>query len=200
MARAAFAALAAAMITFSPDHSATVGLSVFSGFTIATGIVLLLASWLVYPAGARWPAITLGVFAVIAGMASGVAGLRTSTLFFSVVISWALATGFFETLAGWRARKSVASTAAKSEARDALTVGILTLVLGIALLFVPAQYALQYYIADADQTFTLTGITIGVGVFGAYAAIIAVFLAIAALSPRPAPAESAQTDTPGGTA
>ena len=34
------------------------------------------------------------------------------------------------------------------------------------------------------QTFTLTGIIIGVGIFGAYAAIVAVYLAIAGLSPR----------------
>nr|WP_165143211.1 acyl-CoA synthetase [Microbacterium endophyticum] len=200
MARAAFAALAALMITFSPDHSASVGLSVFSGFAIATGIVLLLASWLVYAAGTRWPAITLGVFAAIAGMASGIAGLRTATLFFSVVISWALVTGLVETIAGWLGRKRATSTVVKNEFRDSLTVGILTLALGVALLFVPVQYALQYYIEDAGQTFTLTGITIGVGLLGAYAALVAVFLAIAALSPRPASVESAQTEKPGGTA
>ena len=56
--------------------------------------------------------------------------------------------------------------------------------LGIALLVVPGQYVLDYYIPDADQTFTLTGIAIAVGVFGAYAAIVAVYLAIAGLSPR----------------
>ena len=39
LARAFFAALAAVMITFSPDHSAAVGLAVFSGFAIATGLM-----------------------------------------------------------------------------------------------------------------------------------------------------------------
>ena len=34
LARALFAAVAAAMITFSSDHSAQVGLAVFSGFAI----------------------------------------------------------------------------------------------------------------------------------------------------------------------
>ena len=53
-----------------------------------------------------------------------------------------------------------------------------------ALLAVPTQYALQYTVDDAHQTFTLTGITIGVGIFGGYAAIIAVYLAIAGFSPR----------------
>ncbi|HZU93558.1 MAG TPA: acyl-CoA synthetase, partial [Microbacterium sp.] len=39
LVRALFAAVAAAMITFSPDHSAAIGLSVFSGFAIATALV-----------------------------------------------------------------------------------------------------------------------------------------------------------------
>jgi len=51
---------------------------------------------------------------------------------------------------------------------------------------VPTTYALRYTIEDANATFTLTGIIIGVGVFGAYAAIVAVYLGIAGLSPRKA--------------
>ena len=71
-----------------------------------------------------------------------------------------------------------------SESRDGVVIGIITLILGLALLVVPTQYALQYTIEEARQTFTLTGITIGVGIFGAYAAIVAVYLAIAGFSPR----------------
>ena len=71
-----------------------------------------------------------------------------------------------------------------SESRDAVVIGIITLILGLALLVVPTQYALQYTIDEARETFTLTGITIGVGIFGAYAAIVAVYLAIAGFSPR----------------
>ena len=51
IARAAFAALAAIMVTFSPDHSAAVGMSVFSGFAIATGLVLLVAGLARLPGG-----------------------------------------------------------------------------------------------------------------------------------------------------
>ncbi|HBR88628.1 MAG TPA: acyl-CoA synthetase, partial [Microbacterium sp.] len=54
VARAVFAAIAAVMITFSSDHSAAVGLAVFSGFALATALVHLAAAWLVYPVGARW--------------------------------------------------------------------------------------------------------------------------------------------------
>ena len=56
--------------------------------------------------------------------------------------------------------------------------------LGLGLLLVPAQYALNYTITEAHRTFTLTGIAIAVGVFGGYAAVIAVYLGIAGFSPR----------------
>ena len=74
---------------------------------------------------------------------------------------------------------------------------------GLGLLLVPTQYALQYTIDEADATFTLTGIIIGVGIFGAYAAIIAVYLAIAGFSPRRAATEGADeqaAETPAGAA
>ncbi len=183
LARAAFAALVAIMITFSSDHSAEVGFAVFSGFAIATALVFFVAAWLVYPSGARWPAVLLGVLSVVAGMAGGIGALRTVPLFFVVVVAWAITTGVVETVAGARDLRRRAG-APRSQARDALTVGILTLVLGAALLLVPTQYALSYRIEGVDETFTLTGITIGVGVLGGYAAIVAVYLAIAGLSPR----------------
>jgi len=186
LARAVFAALAAVMITFSPDHSAAVGLSVFSGFAIATALVLLIAAWLVYPSGRRWPPVVMGVLTLLAGMAGGIVGWRSTTLFFVIVIAWAVATGFFELLSGILGRRSAAMP--RSEARDAIVIGAVTILLGIGSLLIPAGYSLDYYLDDAQQWFTLTGIAIGVGVFGGYAAIVAVYLGIAAFSPRPAPA------------
>jgi uncharacterized membrane protein HdeD (DUF308 family) len=187
LARAAFAALAAVMITFSPDHSAAIGMSVFSGWAIATAIVVLLSIWLVYPAGRRWPSVLLGILTIVAGMVGGVATLRTTTAFFVVVIAWAILAGIVETVAGARTRRALRGSddlQARGEARDGVVVGIITILLGLALLLVPTQYALDYYIEDAHRSFTLTGITIGVGIYGAYAAIVAVYLAIAAFSPR----------------
>lgn len=220
LARAAFAALAALMITFSPDHSAGVGMAVFSGFAIATGLVLLLAVWLVYPRGRRWPAAALGGVTLVAGMVGGLTPLRTVIGFFVIVIAWALVTGALEVLAGWRelragagaGRREIApgvadarapiATGPRSESRDAVVVGVVTLLLGIALLFVQPSYALDYTIEEARQTFTLTGVTIGVGVFGGYAAIVAVYLGIAGFSPRDrvtadAAADAHQTDPAG---
>jgi uncharacterized membrane protein HdeD (DUF308 family) len=211
LARAAFAALAALMITFSPDHSAAVGSAVFSGFAIATGLVLLLAVWLVYPKGLRWPSAALGGVAIAAGMAGGLYPLRTVTGYFVIVIAWALLSGVIELVAGWRAlagrreRREIAPGVAdarpavlvgpRSESRDAAVVGAITILLGIALLFVQPAYALDYTIEEASATFTLTGITIGVGLFGGYAAIVAVYLGIAGFSPRPAEPATAQIVT-----
>ncbi|GAA5085044.1 hypothetical protein GCM10025760_03520 [Microbacterium yannicii] len=202
LARAAFAAIAALMITFSPDHSAAVGSAVFSGFAIATGLVLLLSVWLVYPAGRRWPAAAIGGVTVAAGMASGLYPLRTVAGYFAIVIVWALLSGVLELIAGWRGlagrreRREIAPGIAdarpavpagpRSESRDGAVIGAITILLGIGLLFVQPAYALDYTIEEAHATFTLTGITIGVGLFGGYAAIVAVYLGIAGFSPRTA--------------
>lgn len=195
LVRALFAAMAAVMITFSPDHSAAVGLSVFSGFAMATAIVQLLSAWLVYGPGRRALPIVLGVLTLVAGIVSSIPVLRTTEAFFVIVISWALLTGVVEAIAGARGlRAGERGSAARSEARDALTVGIVGVLLALGTLAVQPAYALQYSIEEAGS-FTLTGITIAVGLFGGYAAIVAVYLGIAGFSPRrepaPAPEEAA---------
>jgi uncharacterized membrane protein HdeD (DUF308 family) len=191
IARAALAAVAAIMVTFSPDHSAAIGLSIFSGFAFATGIVQIAAGWLVYSVDTRWTSVILGALSIVAGMAAGIAQVRTDAGFFVILIVWALLTGLIEAITGardLRAARRGALAGTRSEARDGLTIGILTIALGLGLLLVPTQYALRYTIDEANETFTLTGIIIGVGIFGAYAAIVAVYLAIAGFSPRKAPA------------
>ena len=176
--RALLAAVAALMITFSSDHSAAVGLSVFSGFVFTTALVQVLAAWLVLPAGSRWSSILLAVVGVIAGMATGVPAWRSDDLFFVVVSTWAIVSGGIELLAGIRARRSGDATA-----RDAITVGALGVLLGVVLLLIPAGF-LQEYTIEKAGTFVLSGIILGVGMFGGYAAIVAVFLGIAGLTPK----------------
>ena len=56
------------------------------------------------------------------------------------------------------------------------------LLLAVVLLAIPVGYSLDYAIKGAGE-FTLTGIILAVGMFGGYAAIVAVFLAIAGFSP-----------------
>lgn len=190
LGRALFAAVAAVMITFSRDHSAIVGMSVFAGFATATAIVLFASAWLVHPAGARLVPITLGLLAVVGGVLGGLPPLRNTAAFFIVVIAWAALSGLVELLGGIRHRRS-----GDPAARDEILIGALGLALAAGLLLVNPAYSLDYFIAEAGGTFTLTGIIIGVGLFGGYAAVVAVFLGIAGFSPRrpdqPAAAASA---------
>lgn len=195
LARAFFAALAGVMITFTPDHSASVGLSVFSGFAMATGIVLLLAAWLVRPGGRRAPSVLLGVLTILAGMVGGLGAIRSTTLFFVLVIVWALVAGIVELVVGLRARRR-----GDALARDAIFIGALTILLAVGLLLVNPAYSLEYFIKEAGATFELTGISIGVGVFGVYAAIVAVYLGIAGFSPRPTAAADDLTASAGESA
>jgi len=179
LARALFAAIAAVMITFSSDHSALVGVTVFSGWAMATSLVLLLSAWLVFPAGGRWQTVLLGVVTLAAGLVGSFPTLRTTAVFFVLVIAWALVSGALELFFGIAGRRR-----GDDQARDALLIGALTLALALGLLLVNPAYSLDYFVRDADQSFTLTGITIGVGLFGGYAAMVAVFLGIAGFSPR----------------
>ncbi len=188
LARALFAALAAAMITFSGDHSAPLGLSVFSGFALATGLVFGLSAWLVSPAGQRVTPVLLAVVSVLAGLVASVTTWRSTGLFFGVVVAWALLSGLIE-LIGCDPRPQAGRTAG---VRDGVLIGIVTLVLGAALLLPFQQYALDYSIAGAGS-FTLTGITIAVGLFAGTRRSSPCSLAIAGFSPRrpePVPAAS----------
>lgn len=191
--RALFAAAAALMITFSSDHSAPVGLAVFSGFVFVTALAHILAAWLVQPAGARWPSVLLAAFGVMAGLATGVPMWRSDDLFFVVVTAWAVLSGGVELLAGIRARR-----AADPFARDAISVGAFGILLAVLLMLIPAGFLQNYTIAGAGDL-VLSGIILGVGIFGGYAAVVAVFLGIAGLTPRrldAAPIDAAVESTP----
>lgn len=175
--RAAFAALAALMITFSADHSAEVGFAVFGGFVGASGFIFVFAAWLVARPGGRWQYVALGIIDLLTAMASGVPPWRTDAAFFIVVIIWAAATGLIELIAGLRARGTDAA------AKDSIVIGAVGLLLALVLLVIPSGYALGYTVPGAGE-FTLTGIILAVGMVGGYTAIVAVFLAIAGFSPR----------------
>lgn len=174
LSRALMAAVAALMITFSPDHSAAIGLSVFGGFAIVTSLVLIVAAIIVHPAGQRWPSVLMGAITLVLGMAASIPAWRTDALFFVLVITWAALTGVVELISGIRTRGQDGS-------RDATTIGALGLLLAALLLIVPVGFVQDY--AVEGHAMSLTGIIIGVGLFGGYAAIVAVFLGIAGLAP-----------------
>ena len=180
LARALFAAMAAVMITFTSDHSATVGLAAFSGFAVATGLVWALSAWLVYPAGRRAVPILLALFNGAAGIIASAPMNRTTIMFFVIVMVWAAVTAIAE---GWWALHERRGPNG-AEAKDSLGVAIITVVLLLAMAVIQPTFALEYFNETINEGGTLTGITIAVGVFGGYAAIIAVYLGIAGFSPK----------------
>jgi len=199
--RALFAAIAALMITFSSDHSATVGLTIFGGFAVSTALVFVLAAWLVAPAGGRWWYLLFAAIAFVTGTLAGVPALHSPTMFFVLIIIWGTLTGALEILVGLRERKARKQAQDATHltdidtSRDSLITGALGILLALGVLAVPVQYTLNYSIEGAGD-FTLTGITVAVGIFGGYAAIVAVLLGIAGLSPRNTPADSVITEAP----
>jgi uncharacterized membrane protein HdeD (DUF308 family) len=179
-ARAGLAAIAGLMITFSTDHSAQVGLAVFGGFGIASALVLIVGACFSAPPGGRWPFALLGANYLIAGMVASLSTLRSTMTFFALITTWAIVTGLVELIAGLVARKR-----GQDGSRDFITLAVFALLLGVALLLIPATFSLDYTV-DSDS-FTLTGIILGVGAFGAWAWINAVYLAIAGFTPGRVP-------------
>lgn len=176
--RAVVAFIAAVIITFAADHSALLGLVVFGGFAILTGLAVGLFSWRTLP-----PSVLRTVFAV-SGIVSVVLGVLALVLrqgglgwFLALVSAWAAITGFIELYAGLRVRRR------ETISRDWLAIGGLTAVLAIVFLLVPPDIA-QHFRGPDNVDRSLTSSVILVGAFGAYCAIVCVYQAIGGLSLR----------------
>ena len=174
--RAVPALALAAVITFSADHSARLGLTTFGVFAALSGAVVIAGAMRAIEAGVvRWCLVAQGAIGVVLGLvalASGGAGLG----FLIVVVSgWAALTGFLELYSGLRSRRRLDS------ARDWLFAGGLTVLLAIAVLVVPADYSQPFTGPDGVER-ALTASVVLVGLLGAYDAILGVYLVIAGLS------------------
>ncbi len=169
--RAGPAAIAALVITFSRNHSSLVGLSVFAGFALVSCVVVFVMIARVPLTGPE--RIFFGIHAVVTAISGVIAlctlggGLSALVLVLSV---WAAVTAALELYAGYRQNN-------RALAREWLTVGVFTAILAISISLFPVNdvYA--------------------VGLFGAYGAILAVYLVIAGLSLRSDDGASARTTT-----
>lgn len=192
LARAVPALVAGFVITFSADHSAKFGLIVFGAFAIATGVVI------------GWGAMRLEdrVLRVISTLRAGVAALSgVAALVFHatgagtlvlIVVTFAAITGFLELYQGLRARGK------NPIARDWVAGGALTAVLAIAVLLVPADYAAPWSVVEKGVTASgvVTSQIVVVGIIGAYAILIGVYLMISGFSARWASLENTASATP----
>ncbi|RUR03210.1 hypothetical protein ELQ94_01245 [Labedella endophytica] len=179
LVRAAVAAVAALVTTFSLDHSSTLGLLVFGVFALGAGVV-----------GGVFGASRLGedrasrrLFLAQAGV-SGVAAITALVLSFTsptppayvyLIVAWAVVAGFLELVAGVLGRER------SPLARDWMVVGVITILLGIVFLAVPPDFTTNFTGAEGVSG-TMTTSIMAVGLFGAYAAIVAAYLAIGAFT------------------
>jgi uncharacterized membrane protein HdeD (DUF308 family) len=185
LARAVLALALAAVTTFTVGHSPRFGLLVFGGFALLSGVLTAaLTAASLTDRRLRSLFLVHGGVSVVVGVAALV-GASAGLLFYLYLVSvWAAVTGFLELYAGLRSRGRVPA------AKDWLTVGAATAVLALAFLLVPPDYAETFSAADGVDG-VVTASVLGVGLLGAYGALLGVYLIIAALSLKWAPAEAA---------
>lgn len=157
--RGVLALVGTAAITFSQNHSPEYGLVVFGAWAIATGLIVgALSLRLVADRPTRAVLAIAAVVTVVAGLLAVSLPAGGLPFFLFLVSAWAAITGFLELYLGLRGRGRDAS------ARDRLVVGILTAVLAVVFLLLPP---------DAVTA---------VGLFGAYLAVVGVYLVIGGFS------------------
>jgi uncharacterized membrane protein HdeD (DUF308 family) len=158
-ARAGAAAVLAVVVTLLPDHTPTFGLLVFGVFQLVQGAVVgvgLRAAARSRPGRLILLArAVLGVLLGTAALALPYAGLGTLVL---LVTAGSLVLGALEVVSGLRRED------AGPWSRDAIAVGGLTALLGLLLSLLPPDGVLV------------------VGMLGAWGAVVAVYLGIAAVS------------------
>jgi hypothetical protein len=172
--RAVPAAVVALLITFSSDHSTTLGFLSLGSWAIVTAAVLGFGAIRGFVPRVHFlvQAATLlagGIVAIAANReAVSVLLFLTSTLFAVTAIT---------EIAAGVARRGVA------QARDWIFTGGLSALLAIAVLVIPADFN-QTISVPGKVVPPLTASVIVVGLLGAYFAIAAVYLVIAGLSLR----------------
>lgn len=168
------------VITFSADHSALFGLVAFGAFALSSGILIGWGARRLDDPHLRATTFVLGSIAALCGAAALAFSTSGPGTLFLMLIIFGATTGFLELYLGLRGRGR------HDAARDWLAVGVLTSVLAIAILLVPADYALPWSADDRGVAVTgiLTSQIIVVGIFGAYAILVGVYLAIGGLSAR----------------
>src|SRR5690606_17728137 len=157
------------IITFTEDHSPHIGLIAFGAFALISGLVLLVGAFrTIFDRVVRGTLSGQGVISVVTGGAAiALSGRGLSVLLFIVTV-YAGRTGVLELYAGIRSH-------GVPPARDWVTVGAYTAIAAIVFVLIPPDSILT------------------TGLIGAYAIILGVFLLIAGLSLKWAPAAPGTT-------
>jgi uncharacterized membrane protein HdeD (DUF308 family) len=160
VARAIPAIVVALVVAFTPNHSSVVGLLVFGAFAVASGLLTGILTWRTLPAGTgRTLLLTQAATTLVAGvLALALQGFGLGFLLYLVSV-WAAITAILELVTGLRGR-------GEAPAKDWIAMGGLTGILALVFLVLP-----------------LTDL-VAVGLFGAYGAVLGIYLVIAGLSLR----------------
>lgn len=163
-------------ITFTADHSSQVGLLGLGAFALVSGVALLAGRTRTSrDPVSRMLLTAAAVVSVVVGIVALVSsGSGAATLIY-LGAAWALVAGGLELAAGLRDR------GVNRAALDWITVGGLSVLLGIVLLVVPPDLS-EPFQGERGNTGVLTGSLHAVGFLGAWAVIAGVLLAIGALS------------------
>ncbi len=175
--RALVAAVVALAITFSADHSALLGFLLFGAFGVVEGLVAILSSVRLLERGvARSFLLGQGAVSVVLGVVALVTSGGSVAYLLFLLGAWGVFTGVLESYVGIRSRRLRIV-----QARDWIFAGGLTLLFAVGILLIPASYTDRFTGPDGVAR-VLTASVIAVGLFGAYTAILAVYLGIAGLS------------------
>ncbi len=185
LARAIVALLVAVVVTFSADHSATLGLTLFGAFAAASGAVITAFSLRGAPSIVRTLQLAQGIVTLVAGFLALFMTSAGLPFLIYIVAGFAVVTGFLELILGVRSRRST------RVARDWIFAGGLTVLLAVVVLLVPPGFVQNFEGPDGVQR-ALTASVIVVGTLGAYWAILGIYLVIAALSIKWAPDAATQ--------
>ena len=162
-----------AFVTFSADHTSGYGSLIFGSWALAQGILLVAE-------GVRsrsTPGARLLVVQGLLGALIGVAALATSSSGLGTLL--VEVTAFAATTAALEIYRSLRLERGIAVGRESLFVGIVTAILAIVFLLIPADGVLV------------------VGLVGAYGIVIGIYLAIAAVSLRLPITRSGSSDRPG---
>lgn len=180
-ARAIVAVAAGLVVTFSADHSSQFGLLVIGVFTLVTGGILAWGARAVDSRDVSGLLLVQAAASAFAGIAALGANGAGYGMLIAVIAVWGTVIGVTDIVLWYRTRGR------DRFARDWLTVGILTLVFVVAVLVVPGDFANAWEVENKDGS-VLSGVVtaevFAVGLFGAYAFMIGVYLIIAAVSAR----------------
>ena len=201
LGRAIPAVIVAIVITFSADHSARLGLVAFGAYAVASGLATaIVAATRVAPGTVRLVVLCQAAVALVTGGAALAMPGGGYAYLVLVLSAYAAVSGFLELYLGVRSRRrsstrsSVSPSAPSTVARDWMFVGALTVALAITAFVIPANFNQPFSVEGVSGAVTASVAL--VGVFGAYLAIVGIFLAIASFSLKWSAAQPLKQSSP----